>query len=227
MEKNVQNYTNASPTLRLDLYKAEAACSSNENYILANKLLTEAGAIISFFGSSRTPSDHLYYSLTEQLAKRLSDDGYSICSGGGPGIMEAANKGAFYGNGLSIGLNIKLPREQHPNPYQNIQLHFNEFLMRKKMFMQYSSAFVVMPGGIGTLDEFYELFNLLKTGKMPATIPVIFIGCTFWNGLIEWMKNTLVEYGMSDELDMDLFVLTDDLDEAAQIIKRKIPLPTV
>ncbi len=220
----MQNYTQASPTIRLDLFKAETACSNNEDYLLANKLLMDAGAIVSFFGSSRTPADHLYYSLTEQLAKRLSDEGYSICSGGGPGIMEAANKGAFYGNGLSIGLNIKLPREQHPNPFQNIQLHFNEFLMRKKMFMQYSSAFVVMPGGIGTLDEFYELFNLLKTGKMPATVPVIFIGSTFWNGLIEWMKNTLIEYGMSDELDMNLFILTDDLDEAAQIIKRRIPL---
>ncbi len=166
MEKKVQNYTKASPTLRLDLYKAEAACSDNENYILANKLLTEAGTIISFFGSSRTPTDHVYYSLTEELAKRLSNEGYAICSGGGPGIMEAANKGAFYGKGLSIGLNIELPREQHPNHFQNIQLHFNEFLMRKKIFLQYSSAFIVMPGGIGTLDEFFDLFNLLKTGKM-------------------------------------------------------------
>ncbi|MDH5191532.1 MAG: TIGR00730 family Rossman fold protein [Gammaproteobacteria bacterium] len=163
---------------------------------------------VSIFGSARTKPDHPYYKLTEEVALALSDAGFSVVSGGGPGIMEAANKGAFAGKSPSIGLNIQLPMEQGGNPYQDISLNFRHFFSRKVMFVKYASAYVVMPGGFGTLDELAEILTLVQTGKT-RRIPIILVHSPFWKGLLEWFKNTLVEEGTIDADDLDLVKVLD------------------
>lgn len=172
---------------------------------------------VSIFGSARTKPDHPYYQLTEDLAFKLSEAGFSIVSGGGPGIMEAANKGAHRGKSQSIGLNILLPHEQKGNPYQDISLDFRHFFSRKVMFVKYASAYVVMPGGFGTLDELAEVLTLIQTGKS-RRFPVILMCSDFWQPLIEWFKNTLVEEGTISPEDMDLFEVIDDADEVVETI---------
>ncbi len=163
---------------------------------------------VSIFGSARTDPEHPSYFLAEEIAKLLSDSGFSVVSGGGPGIMEAANKGAFAGKSPSIGLNIDLPHEQHDNPYQDIPLHFRHFFSRKVMFVKYASAYVVLPGGFGTLDELAEILTLIQTGKS-RRIPVILVDSEFWSGLIDWFGNTLVKAGTIDKEDLDLFKILD------------------
>lgn len=164
---------------------------------------------VSIFGSARTPPDHPYYKLTEEVARQLSDAGFSVLSGGGPGIMEAANKGAFYGKSPSIGLNIKLPMEQRPNEYQDLSLSFNHFFSRKVMFVKHAIAYVVMPGGFGTLDEMFEALTLVQTGKS-RRIPIILCGTTFWQGLIDWVRTRLVSEKMINPEDLDLIQLIDE-----------------
>jgi len=163
---------------------------------------------VSIFGSARTDPGHPSYKLAEDIARLLSDAGFSVVSGGGPGIMEAANKGAFAGKSPSIGLNIDLPHEQTDNPYQNIDLHFRHFFSRKVMFVKYASAYVVLPGGFGTLDELAEILTLIQTGKS-RRIPVILVDSEFWSGLIDWFGNTLVKAGTIAEEDLKLFKLLD------------------
>ncbi len=163
---------------------------------------------VSIFGSARTPPGHPYYTLAEQIALALSEAGFSVVSGGGPGIMEAANKGAFDGKSPSIGLNIQLPHEQSGNPYQDISLTFRHFFSRKVMFVKYASAYVVLPGGFGTLDELVEILTLIQTGKT-RRIPVILVHGPFWEGLIDWFKNTLVTQGAIDADDLSLFQILD------------------
>ncbi len=163
---------------------------------------------VSIFGSARTDPKHPSYILAEDIARLLSDSGFSVVSGGGPGIMEAANKGAFAGKSPSIGLNIDLPHEQHDNPYQDIPLHFRHFFSRKVMFVKYASAYVVLPGGFGTLDELAEILTLIQTGKS-RRIPVILVDSEFWSGLIDWFGNTLVKAGTIDPEDMELFKILD------------------
>lgn len=163
---------------------------------------------VSIFGSARTPPGHPYYALAEQIALALSEAGFSVVSGGGPGIMEAANKGAFDGKSPSIGLNIQLPHEQSGNPYQDISLTFRHFFSRKVMFVKYASAYVVLPGGFGTLDELVEILTLIQTGKT-RRIPVILVHGPFWEGLIDWFKNTLVAQGTIDADDLSLFQILD------------------
>lgn len=163
---------------------------------------------VSIFGSARTKTDHPYYKLTEEVARVLSDAGFSVVSGGGPGIMEAANKGAYAGKSPSIGLNIQLPMEQGGNPYQDISLDFRHFFSRKVMFVKYASAYVVMPGGFGTLDELAEIMTLVQTGKT-RRIPIILVHSPFWQGLLDWFKNTLVEEGTIDAEDLDLIKVLD------------------
>ncbi len=172
---------------------------------------------VSIFGSARTKPDSPYYKLTEELAFRLSEAGFSVVSGGGPGIMEAANKGAFRGKSKSIGLNIILPHEQSGNPYQDISLNYRHFFSRKVMFVKYASAYVVMPGGFGTLDEFAEVLTLIQTGKS-RRFPIILMVSKFWQPLLDWFRNTLVEEGTISEEDLDLFQVTDDPQEAVDII---------
>lgn len=172
---------------------------------------------VSIFGSARTKPEHPHYKLTEELAYKLSECGFSVVSGGGPGIMEAANKGAYRGKSKSIGLNIRLPHEQKGNDYQDISLEYRHFFSRKVMFVKYASAYVVMPGGFGTLDELAEVLTLIQTGKS-RRFPIILMVSEFWQPLLDWFKNTLVQEGTISAVDMDLFHVIDDPDEVVEAI---------
>jgi uncharacterized protein (TIGR00730 family) len=170
---------------------------------------------ISIFGSARLAPDHPYYLKTVELSTLLSKNGFAIISGGGPGIMEAANKGAFQENQLSIGLNIELPMEQTPNKYQDISLDFRYFFVRKVMFVRYSMGYVCMPGGFGTLDEFFEALTLMQTHKI-YPLPLVLFGTEFWGGLMDWIKSTLLEHKTISEEDLNLIKLTDDPEEVLE-----------
>ncbi|MBK1734219.1 TIGR00730 family Rossman fold protein [Halorhodospira abdelmalekii] len=172
---------------------------------------------VSVFGSARIPPEHPYYQLAEKVARQLSDAGFAVVSGGGPGIMEAANKGAQAGKSPSIGLNIELPREQVANPYQDIALGFRHFFSRKVMFVKYASAYVVLPGGFGTLDELAEILTLVQTGKTPK-IPIILVHRPFWAKLIDWFESHLVAEGAIDPEDMDLFQIVDEPEAVVEAI---------
>jgi uncharacterized protein (TIGR00730 family) len=178
-------------------------------FVGATEKLKQITPAVSVFGSARTQPDHPYYKLTEEIALQLSNAGFSVISGGGPGIMEAANKGAFAGHGTSVGLNIELPLEQAGNDYQDISHNFQHFFMRKVMFVKYASAYVVMPGGFGTLDELMEVITLVQTGKT-RKIPIILVGKEFWTGLLDWLKHTLVGDGMAGVEDLDLIQMIDE-----------------
>jgi len=171
--------------------------------------LAEISPSVSIFGSARTKPDHPYYKLTEEIALELSNAGFSVVSGGGPGIMEAANKGAYEGKSPSVGLNIQLPFEQAGNGYQDIGLSFRHFFSRKVMFVKYASAYVVLPGGFGTLDELAEILTLVQTRKS-RKIPIILVVSSFWNKLVDWFQTTLVEEGTISPDDMDLITILDD-----------------
>ena len=169
---------------------------------------------VSIFGSARTDPDHPDYKIAEDIAKQLSDADFSIVSGGGPGIMEAANKGGHAGKSPSIGLNIQLPKEQIPNRFQDIELNFRHFFSRKVMFVKYASAYVVCPGGFGTLDEMAEMLTLVQTGKT-RRIPIILVNREFWQPLLDWFQNTLVKQGMIAQEDMKMFKV---IDEPAEVV---------
>lgn len=171
--------------------------------------LSNIAPSVSIFGSARISPDDEYYILAESIAREVSDAGFSVISGGGPGIMEAANKGAYAGKSPSIGLNITLSHEQVANPYQNIGLNFRHFFSRKVMFVKYASAYIVLPGGFGTLDELAEIITLIQTGKT-RRIPIILVGSVFWEGLIEWFMETLAKRGTISVEDLDLFQVIDD-----------------
>ncbi len=164
---------------------------------------------VSIFGSARTKPDHPYFRKAEEIARLLSDAGFSVVSGGGPGIMEAVNKGAQAGKGMSVGLNIQLPHEQAGNPYQDIGLTFRHFFARKVMFVKYASAYVVLPGGFGTLDELMEIMTLIQTGKS-RRIPIILVHAPYWRGLLDWFRGTLVAEGTIGPEDLDLLTVLDD-----------------
>jgi uncharacterized protein (TIGR00730 family) len=172
---------------------------------------------VSIFGSARTPETEPDYQRARQLAAKLGERGFTIITGGGPGIMEAANRGARDVAAKSVGLNIELPFEQHLNPYLDISLQFNHFFARKVMFVRYASAFVVFPGGFGTLDEMFESLTLIQTGKI-RHFPVILVGCEFWQGLHRWVHETLVATDKINEDEFGLLHVTDDLDEVCTTI---------
>jgi len=175
---------------------------------------------ISIFGSARTKPDHKNYKLTEAIAKRLVEEGYGVISGGGPGIMEAANKGAYENNGLSVGLNIDLPFEQSHNAYIDPDKNLNHryFFVRKVMFVKYAQAFVVMPGGFGTLDELFEALTLIQTKKI-SPVPIVLVGTDFWSGLKDWIQSVMLEkFGNVSAKDMSLIPVVDDPEEVVQII---------
>ena len=178
------------------------------------------GPCVSIFGSARTkPEDH-FYKLTERIAYKISKAGYGVITGGGPGIMEAGNKGAHAGGGTSVGLNIELPFEQHFNPYidRDKNLNFDYFFVRKVMFVKYSQGFVVMPGGFGTLDEMFEAITLIQTKKV-AKFPVILVGRDFWTGLMDWIKTVLVEqFANVSVTDLDLIKIVDHEDEVVEVL---------
>lgn len=178
------------------------------------------GPCVSIFGSARTQSDNKYYKLAEEIAFQISKAGYGVISGGGPGIMEAANKGAHLGGGVSVGLNIDLPFEQHFNPYidHDKNLQFDYFFVRKVMFVKYSQGFVVMPGGFGTLDELFEAITLIQTKKI-AKFPIILVGTEFWSGLFEWIKEVvLAKHAKISPEDMNLIKIVDSANEVVEII---------
>ncbi len=178
-------------------------------FVSATERLNRIHPAVSIFGSARTRPGQPYYKLTEEIARLLSDAGFSVISGGGPGIMEAANKGAYYGKSPSIGLNIQLPHEQSNNPYQNISQSFQHFFARKVMFVKFASAYVVMPGGFGTLDELMEALTLVQTGKT-RKMPIILVGSQFWSGLLEWFRVALLEEKVISPEDMNLVQIIDD-----------------
>lgn len=186
-------------------------------FVDATERLKEISPAVSIFGSARTPTDHAYYQLTEDIARQLSDAGFSVISGGGPGIMEAANKGAYYGKSPSVGLNIQLPHEQHSNPYQDISQTFHHFFARKVMFVKFASAYVILPGGFGTLDELMEVLTLVQTGKTRG-IPVILVQREFWQGLLDWFNQVMVPEGMISPQDMQLIQVIDDPKQVVEAI---------
>jgi len=172
---------------------------------------------VSIFGSARTNRDHPDYKSAEEIARLLSDSGFAVISGGGPGIMEAVNKGGFMGKSSSIGLNIQLPHEQSDNEYQDVALHFRHFFSRKVMFVKYASAYVVLPGGFGTLDELAEILTLVQTGKT-RRIPIILVNEPFWRGLLDWLKETLCEEGTISPEDLDLMRICNEPAEVVDAI---------
>lgn len=178
-------------------------------FVQATETLNAIRPAVSIFGSARTPPDHPLFHLTERIARLLSDAGFSVISGGGPGLMEAANKGAFVGRSPSVGLNIKLPHEQSGNRYQDVSHTFQHFFARKVMFVKFATAYVVMPGGFGTLDEVTEALTLVQTGKT-RRMPIILVHSPFWQGLVDWFRGTLVAHGMISPDDMDLLQVIDE-----------------
>ena len=177
------------------------------------------GPCVSIFGSARTKPGEKYYELTVEVAKGIAEAGYGVITGGGPGIMEAGNKGANSAGGTSVGLNIDLPFEQHDNPFidSDKSLDFDYFFVRKVMFVKYSQGFVVMPGGFGTLDELFEAMTLIQTNKI-GSFPIVLVGTEFWGGLIDWVKNTMLEAGNISPKDLDLIKIVDSADEVVAII---------
>ena len=183
-------------------------------FVEATDRLNAIRPAVSIFGSARSQPDSENYRLTEQIARLLSDAGFSVISGGGPGVMEAANKGAFAGKSPSVGLNIQLPMEQKTNRYQDVSQTFRHFFARKYMFVRFAVAYVVMPGGFGTLDELLEALTLIQTKKTPQ-IPLILVGSPFWQGLLDWLRERLISEGMINPEDMDLLQV---IDEPQQIV---------
>ena len=181
------------------------------------------GPAVSIFGSARTPPSNPLYQAAERLAARFAKLRLAVITGGGPGIMEAANKGAYEAGGTSLGLNIRLPHEQKPNPYQTIPLDFRYFYARKVMFVKYSSALICFPGGFGTMDELFEVLTLVQTRKIEPT-PVILFGSTYWKGLIDWMNDQLGPAYISNG-DMDIFRVTDSIDEAIGWVSEAMEKP--
>ncbi len=180
--------------------------------------LGNIGPAVSIFGSARSTPDQKYYKLAQETGYEVAKAGFSVITGGGGGMMEAANKGAAAAGGKSIGLNIELPMEQIPNAFQNIELHFKYFFIRKVMFLKYAHGFIVVPGGYGTMDEFFESLVLIQTFKQ-ASFPVILMGSDYWKGLIDWLKETMLnEYEYISPQDIDVFTMVDDPKEAAKII---------
>ncbi len=181
-------------------------------------LLAELGMAVSVFGSSRARPGSAEYGLAERIASGLASAGYAVITGGGPGIMEAANKGASSAGGISVGLGIELPLEQGLNEYVDIGLEFRYFFVRKTVFVKYSQAFVVLPGGFGTLDELFEALTLVQTGKI-TRFPVVLVGSEYWSGLVSWIRSTLVAEGKISPADIDLLQVVDDPDEVVRLIQ--------
>jgi uncharacterized protein (TIGR00730 family) len=191
--------------------------------------LSQVGPGVTIFGSARTLPSDPYYQATVNLSKALAANNLAVITGGGPGIMEAANRGARRAKGKSVGLNIELPHEQHGNRYANIPLNFHYFFSRKVCFVKYSIAFIYMPGGFGTLDEFFEVLTLVQTRRIPE-FPIILFGSDYWKGLIRWMKSTMDTGKFISPGDLNLFTITDDPQEAVDIIldyKRRVGPPEV
>lgn len=192
-------------------------------FVDAIETLSGINHAISIFGSARVKPGEPYYEKTVVLARRLAQEGFSVITGGGPGIMEAANKGAAEGGGKSVGMNIRLPFEQKPNPYANVHIDYKYFFIRKVMFVKYAMAYIILPGGFGTLDELFEALTLIQTKRIKS-FPVILMGSEYWKGLIDWMKDTMMRDLMIEKDDLDYFQVIDDPEEVVRHIKKFIIL---
>jgi hypothetical protein len=209
-ERFLLNATPADDTWRMFRILAE--------FVEGFETLKGVGPAVSIFGSARTRLDHPDYALARAIARKCVEQGFAVITGGGPGIMEAANRGAADAGGRSIGLNIELPFEQKPNPYQTTSLGFRYFFVRKVMFVKYAVAFICCPGGFGTLDEFFESLTLIQTKKIKP-FPVFLANAAYWGGLTAWMRDRLAADGMIDRADLDLFHVRDDPDEIVRELK--------
>ncbi len=188
-------------------------------FVEAIEALSKLKNAVSIFGSARVTPDDPYYQKTEKLARRLAEKGFSVITGGGPGIMEAANKGAAEAGGKSVGMNIRLPFEQKPNAYANISIDYKYFFIRKVMFVKYAMAYIIMPGGFGTMDELFEALTLIQTRRIKS-FPVILMGSEYWKGLVDWLKKTMIRDGMILPEDLDFIEIIDDPDEAVRHIQK-------
>jgi uncharacterized protein (TIGR00730 family) len=188
-------------------------------FVVGFEKLSKIGPCVSIFGSARTPRDHAHYKMAEDIAAKLVRHGYGVITGGGPGIMEAGNKGAYSEGGKSVGLNIELPFEQFNNIYidRDKLMSFDYFFVRKVMFIKYSQGFVVLPGGFGTMDEFFEALTLIQTNKI-GKFPIVLVGKAYWQGLVDWIKSSLLSHHYINEEDLDLFCVVEDATEAVKVI---------
>ncbi len=179
--------------------------------------LAELGPAIAVFGSARTPREHPYYAQAEQTGRLLAEAGFAVMTGGGPGAMEAANKGACEAGGISVGLGIELPFESGLNEWVDVGINFRYFFARKTMFVKYAQGFIVLPGGVGTLDETFEALTLVQTGKV-TSFPIVLVGTAYWSGLLGWMRDTVLAEGMLGEADLERLIVTDDVEEAVALM---------
>lgn len=185
--------------------------------------LSEVGNAVSIFGSARADVDDPYYRKADYIARRLAEKGFGVITGGGPGIMEAANKGAAEAGGTSVGMNIRLPFEQKPNPYANITIDYKYFFIRKVMFVKYAVAYIVLPGGFGTMDELFEALTLIQTKRI-RSFPVVLMGSEYWGGLIDWLRETMLRAGKISRDDLDYLQVIDDADEVVKHIQKFVVL---
>lgn len=185
--------------------------------------LSGIGTAITIFGSARSKPHSREYHVTQEISNKLAKAGYTIITGGGPGLMEAANRGASLANGRSIGLNIQLPFEQVVNAYVNLPIGFRYFFVRKVMFLKYASAVIVTPGGFGTMDECFEVLTLIQTCKI-RPIPIILVNSEYWKGFVDWIENSMVKYGMVSKDELDIFKVMDNPDEIVKLIKKEVKI---
>jgi uncharacterized protein (TIGR00730 family) len=190
-------------------------------FVDAIETMSKIHNAVTIFGSARVKPEDEYYQKAEKLARLLAQNGFNVITGGGPGIMEAANKGASEGGGQSVGMNIRLPFEQKPNPYANVHIDYKYFFIRKVIFVKYAVAYVILPGGFGTLDELFEALTLIQTKRIKS-FPVILMGSEYWLGLIDWLKNTMLKEGKILPADLELIQVIDDPEEAVKHIKKYI-----
>ena len=196
-----------------------ASCAIQSEFVEGFGALAELGPAVSVFGSARTKPDDAVYALAEKVGSALVEAGYAVITGGGPGAMEAANKGACDAGGTSVGLGIELPFEQGLNQYVDLGVNFRYFFARKTMFVKYASGFIVLPGGFGTLDELFEAVTLVQTRKV-TRFPIVLMGTSYWGGLLDWLRQTAAAAGTISPVDIDLLHLTDDVDEAVRVVRK-------
>lgn len=219
-DKAIQDKLKQKPWHEIRTNDSWAIFKIMSEFVNGYETMARIGPCVSIFGSARTKPDHPAYQLAQDIAFKISKAGYGVITGGGPGIMEAGNKGAHLGGGTSVGLNIELPFEQRFNQYidKDKNLNFDYFFVRKVMFVKYSQGFVIMPGGFGTLDEMFEAITLIQTKKI-AKFPIILVGSTFWGGLIDWIKDTVLEkYHNISPDDLNLFKVVDSADEVVEVL---------
>jgi uncharacterized protein (TIGR00730 family) len=211
------------PVNSLGLNESWRMFSIMSEFVRAFSIMSEVGPCVSIFGSARSAPDSRDYLQAETTARLLAESGFGVISGGGGGIMEAANKGAHEAGGLSIGLNIELPHEQVPNPYANREMSFHYFFIRKVVFVKYSQAYIIFPGGFGTLDELFESLTLIQTRRI-RSFPAFLMGREYWAGLIDWIRDSVLARGCISREDLDTFTLVDEPEEVVRLIKRTLVL---